>query len=193
MKKTLLIILFLLMTAMLFAGPFGMEFGWTLQEIEESGAYAWMPTRQGSITSYYVSPSKPHSMLSYYIVFIDEEYGLFEVRACSNECYSEYQIRNVYNMLQPQLSSVYGEPEEYDEISWDSDWEGSENFIRSILYGDRTLLSMWTLDHAGIESGYVFLGVLPIDADSAYVCIDYYSEYFDKVMEKYNASEASVL
>ena len=193
MKKTLLIALLMMISAMLFAGPFGMEFGWSLEELEESGVYTWMPDKQGSVTSYYANPSKSHSMLSYYIVFIDDEYGLVEVRALSDECYSEYQIRNVYDMLKPQLSSVYGEPEEIDEISWNSDWDGPENFIRAMLYGDRVLISMWYPEPSenGVER--VFLGVLPNDEYSAYVAVEYYSKDFDKMMEKYNTSEASVL
>lgn len=193
MKKTLLIALLMMISAMLFAGPFGMEFGWTLEELEESGAYTWMPNRQGNITSYYANPLKPHSMLSYYIVFIDDEYGLVEVRAISDECYSEYQIRNIYDMLKPQLSSVYGEPEEIDEISWNSDWDGPENFIRSILYGDRVLISMWSPEPVENGAEQVLLGVLPEDEYTAYVAVEYYSKDFGKVMEKYNASEASVL
>ena len=193
MKKTLLIALLMMTSAMLFAGPFGMEFGWSLEELEESGAYTEELQPQGSVTSYFVAPTNTHSLLPYYIVFIDDEYGIVEVRAFSNPCYSEYQVRNIYGMLKLQLSSAYGEPKEIDEISWNSDWDGPENFIRSILYGDRMLMSMWYPEPVDNEASYVFLGTLPNDENSTFVTVEYYSKNFDKVMEKYNASEASVL
>lgn len=193
MKKTLLIALLMMISAMLFAGPFGMEFGWTREELDDSGAYTWMSDPQGSITSYYVNPTKPHSQLSYYIAFIDNGYGLVEVRALSDECYSESQIRNIYDLLKNQLSSVYGEPEEYDEISWNSDWDDSANFIRSILYGDRVLGAAWYPASSDNDTAAVFLGVIPVDEYTAYVAVEYYSEDFDNAMDSYNASEASVL
>lgn len=193
MKKSLLFTLMLIIPTLLFAGPFGMEFGWTLDELENSGAYTWMPDKQGSITSYNVNPTNPHSLLSYYIAFIDDTYGLVSIRVASDECYSEYQIRNIYDRLKTQLSSAYGKPEEFDEISWTSDWDGSENFIRSILYGDRVLASIWNLEPAENKAKYVLLGVLPVDEYTAYVSIEYYSSDFEQAFENYNASEVSVL
>ena len=193
MKKSLLFTLLLIIPTLLFAGPFGMEFGWTLEELENSGVYTWMPDKQGSITSYNANPTNPHSLLSYYIAFIDDTYGLVSIRAASAECYSEYQIRNIYDRLKTQLSSAYGKPEEFDEISWTSDWDGSENFIRSILYGDRVLAAVWNLEPAENEAKYVLLGVLPVDEYTAYVSIEYYSSDFEQAFENYNASEVSVL
>ena len=74
-----------------------------------------------------------------------------------------------------------------------SDWDGSENFIRSILYGDRVLASIWNLEPAENKAKYVLLGVLPVDEYTAYVSIEYYSSDFEQAFENYNASEVSVL
>lgn len=194
MKKTLLFIMFIMIPAMLFAGPFGMEFGWTLEELEASGVYTWEPIRQGSVTSYLASPIKPHSQLSLYIVFIDDEYGLFDIRSVAEASYSESQVRTVYNTLKNQLSSVYGEPEEYDEIDWLSDLTGSGNFIRSLFHGDRILNSTWHLDSAeDNEPSMVVLGILTPDEYTAFVGVEYYSHAYEKVFTKYNEVEASVL
>lgn len=194
MKKTLFIALLMMISAMLFAGPFGMEFGWTLEELEASGVYTWEPTRQGSVTSYWASPIKPHSQLSLYIVFIDDEYGLFDIRSVADASYSESQVRTLYNTLKAQLSSVYGEPEEYDEIDWLSDLTGSGNFIKSIFHGDRILNSTWYLDSTDDnETSMVVLGVLTPDEYTAFVGVEYYSHACEKVFTKYNEAEASVL
>ena len=193
MKKTLLIALLMMISAMLFAGPFGMEFGWSLEELENSGAYVEYMNTQQNIKAYLVEPPKPHSELPLYLVFIDDEYGIYMIRAISDICYSEYSIRTSYDMLKSQLTSVYGEPEEVDEITWNSDWDGSVNFIRSILYGDRTLIAAWFPPYEEDGAGDIYLGVMANDETAAVVYLEYYSWDYDAVEAKFNSSAASVL
>ena len=193
MKKTLLIALLMMISTMLFAGPFGMEFGWTLEELENSGAYVEYMNTQQNIKGYLVEPPQPHSELPFYAVFIDDEYGIYLIRAISDICYSEYSIRTSYDMLKSQLTSVYGNPEEIDEISWNSDWNGAESFIRSILYGDRVLVAAWFPPYEENGAEDIYLGVTPNDENEAVVCLEYYSWDYDAVEMKFNNSAASVL
>lgn len=193
MKKTLLIALLMMISAMLFAGPFGMEFGWSLEELENSGAYVEYMNTQQNIKAYLVEPPQPHSELPFYAVFIDDEYGIYLIRAISDICYSEYSIRTSYDMLKSQLTSVYGAPEEVDEISWNSDWDGAENFIRSILYGDRALAAAWFPLYEEDGAKDIYLAVMPNDENEAVVCLEYYSWDYDAVEAKFNNSAASVL
>ena len=193
MKKTLLIALLMMIPTLLFAGPFGMEFGWSLEELENSGAYVEYNNTQQNIKGYRVEPPQPHPNLSFYAVFIDDEYGIYLIRALSDNYYSEYSIRTSYDMLKSQLTSVYGDPEEVDEISWNSDWDGSENFIRSILYGDRTLAAAWFPLYEENGAADIYLGVMPNDENEAVVYIEYNSWDYDAVEAKFNSSAASVL
>lgn len=193
MKKTLFISLLMMISTMLFAGPFGMEFGWTFEEHENSGAYVEYMNTQQNIKGYLVEPPQPHSELPFYAAFIDDEYGIYLIRAISDICYSEYFIRTSYDMLKSQLTSVYGDPEEVDEISWNSDWDGSENFIRSILYGDRVLGAVWFHPYEENGAEYIYLGVMPNDENEAVVYLEYYSWDYDAVVAKFNSSAASVL
>ena len=178
---------------MLFAGPFGMEFGWTLEELENSGTYVEYMDAQQNIKVYLVDPPQPHSELPFYAVFIDDEYGIYLIRAMSDVCYSEYAIRTLYDMLKNQLSSVYGDPKELDEISWDSKWKGAENFIRSILYGDRDLGAAWFQSYEENGANAIYLGVMPNDENEAAVYLEYNSWDYDAVQAKFNRSSASVL
>ena len=193
MKKTLLIALLMMISVMLFAGPFGMEFGWSLEELENSGAYVEYMNAQQNIKGYLVEPPQPHSELLFYAVFIDDEYGIYMIRAISDVCYSEYAIRTSYDMLKNQLSSVYGDPEELDEISRDSKWKGPENFIRSILYGDRALGAAWFPSYEGNGAKTIYLGVIPNNENEAVVYLEYNSWDYDAVETKFNNSAASVL
>ena len=194
MKKTLLIVLLMMISAMLFAGPFGMKFGWTLRELEGAGVYAEESIQQGTATSYFVVPNNQHPLLFAYVVFIDNEYGLFKIRAISQPYLEEYQIRAVFGDLKSQLTTAYGEPVmDWDSIPDDSEWQGSENFISSILYGDRLLTAIWLPEPTENGPAMVSLGVLPINESSAFVLLEYSAENTDKIIERYNESNASIL
>ena len=194
MKKTLLIALLMMIPALLFAGPFGMEFGWTLRELEESGVYAEELMHQGTATSYFVVPNNQHPLLFAYVVFIDNEYGLFQIRAISLPYYEEYQIRLLYDDLKAQLTTAYGEPDtEYDEIRDDSEWQGADNFISSILYGDRKLSTTWCPDPSDGGPAVVTLGILPIDESRAFLLLLYDSENSEEIIKRYTESNAAIL
>ena len=194
MKKTLLIALLMMISAMLFAGPFGMEFGWSLEELEASGIYAEEFMPQGTTTSYLVMPENSHPLLMLYTVFIDDEYGLFQIRAISQPLYEEYQIRIFYDDLKAQLTTAYGEPDaEYDEILDDSEWQGSENFISSILYGDRKLSTTWRPALSEGGPAVVALGILPIDESMASLFLFYGSENSEEIIKRYTESNAAIL
>lgn len=193
MKKTALLLLFAVTSSMLFAGPFGLEFGWTAAELEENCIYAEHMITQGSMNGYLINPPNPHSELKMYVVFVDDEYGLYLIRALTASCYTEHNVRWSYDMLKNQLSSVYGEPEEVDEIEWNSDWKGSDNFLRSIFYGDRILLSVWQPAYAEGSAKDIYLTVMPGTETEARVDLEYYSWDYDAVAAKFNNISASVL
>ena len=194
MKKTLLITLIMMISATLFAGPFGMEFGWSLEELENSGVYVEEFLPQGTTTSYLVIPENSHPLLMLYTAFIDDEYGLFQIRAISQPYYEEYQIRLVYDDLKAQLTTAYGEPDtEYDEILDDSEWQGSDNFISSILYGDRKLSTTWRPDPSGGSPAVVALGILPVDESTAFILLLYGSSNSEEIIERYTESNAAIL
>lgn len=194
MKKTFLIILLMMISVMLFAGPFGMEFGWSLEELEASGIYAEELMPQGTTTSYLAVPENPHPLLILYTVFIDDEYGLFQIRAISQPLYEEYQIRLLYDDLKAQLTTAYGEPDtEYDEILDDSEWQGSDSFISSILYGDRKLSTTWRPAPSDGGPAVVALGILPADESTAFMILIYGSSNSKEILERYTESNASIL
>lgn len=193
MKKILVVALLLTISAVLFAGPFGIEFGWTLEQLEGFGAHAEYISTQGNVKSYFVEPNAPHANLYLYVVFIDDEYGLYLIRAVSPAYNSEYSVRTIFNRLKGQLSSVYGAPEEIDEISLGSDWKGSQNFIKSMLYGDRALSAAWSFSQERDGLKDIFLGVMPISESEATVFLEYCSCDYEVVESKFNAVGASVL
>ena len=194
MKKIFFIALLMMVSSILLAGPFGMEFGWTLENLEESGVYVEEIMPQGSATSYLVIPNNEHPLLMLYVVFIDNEYGLFQIRAISQPVYEEYQIRHLYDDLKEQLSTAYGEPNtEYDGITDNSDWQGSDNFISSILYGDRKLSTTWRQDATDDKPSVIKLGILPVSESMAFLLLEYRSDNYEEISNRYTESNAAIL
>ena len=105
MKKTLLITLLMMISAMLFAGPFGMEFGWSLEELEASGADVEVFREEGRMTGCFVSPTKPHPDFDLYAAYIDDEYGIYMIRTISETFDNEYDLRDLYDTLKNQLTT----------------------------------------------------------------------------------------
>lgn len=193
MKKTLLIALLMMISAMLFAGPFGMEFGWSLEELEASGADVEVFREENRMTGCLVSPTKPHPDFDLYAAYIDDEYGIYMIRTISETFDNEYDLRDLYDTLKNQLSSVYGEPFEMDEINPESIWDSSWDFIRSIYYGERILMSLWFPERVEGAPEDISLYVDAFDESSAAVTIEYSSQDYEAVWDAYNASAASVL
>lgn len=132
MRKFLLLTLLLIISSLLFAGPFGLDFGDSIEEAEAKGAEMLESIRDASVMSCAVSPPKTLSNLTTYFGFFEDTYGLYMVRAFSNLMRSEIEIRNVYNTLKQQLIAAYGEPdEEIDTIVPDSIWDGTSDFAQS--------------------------------------------------------------
>ena len=193
MKKILLIALFMIISAMLFAGPFGMEYGWSLNELEASGAEVMVFNGDSRITACFISPTKPHPDLDSYAAYIDSEYGIYMIRAISETLDNEYDLRELYERLKEQLSSVYGEPFETDEIYPGNLWKYSWDFIRSIYYGERILASTWYPEMAEGAARDISLYINAYDEYSASITLEYTSQDYQAVWDAYNASATSVL
>lgn len=195
MRKFLLLTLLLIISSLLFAGPFGLDFGDSIEEAEAKGAEILESSRDASVMSCAVSPPKTLSNLTTYFGFFEDTYGLYMVRAFSNLMRSEIEIRNVYNTLKQQLIAAYGEPdEEIDTIDPDSIWDGTSDFAQSFYYGDRELGAYWALDEPKNGVWILALYVMPSDLSSAvYINLEYGGENYNDAWNSYTNSAASIL
>ena len=81
MKKIAVLILgLLLFSSFLYAGPFGLSNGMTLEEVTEA-CNGEIPKRIAQDDRYFIVPSKSHSTFTTYIAWISEDYGLYHIRA----------------------------------------------------------------------------------------------------------------
>lgn len=96
------------MATMLFAGPFGLEMGMTLNEIREK--CGWSNVEYSEDGVYMVKPPRKSSSFNGYLALVDDTFGLHSVSAISmvmpyKPCI--LYLRGLFNRLKP----YYGEPQ----------------------------------------------------------------------------------
>ena len=108
MKKFVLLVVLFLMSTMLFADPFGLEMGMTLDEIREK--YGWGNVEYSGDGVYRVEPPRKSSSFGVYFAFVDDTFGLHATSA--NSVIMPYKqciihLRDLFN----RLRAYYGEPQ----------------------------------------------------------------------------------
>ncbi|MBO6219546.1 MAG: hypothetical protein J6N81_08235, partial [Treponema sp.] len=80
MKKLFISLIFGLLSTFIYAAPFGLKMGMTIEEIaaqcEEEPSFV-------KDDIYLVKPVKSHPLFEYYAVYISEKTGLYQIRAIS--------------------------------------------------------------------------------------------------------------
>ena len=156
-KMVLLAVILLVVTSYAFAGPFGLEMGMNLDEITKACG-GTRPERLENDDRYLISPTKNHPDFEYYLVFVDNNKGLYCIRAISTEIKTtQYgtELKSFFHEMTERLSKTYGKPKIYDEIKEDALFKRDEWWMMSLSDGSRTLASVWN------ESS----GTLPKDLD----------------------------
>lgn len=153
MKRIAVFISFLLvLVSFINAGPFGLEMGWTLEQITESGAVLTDITELKDGYSCTVDVTIPHPDLYGYIILVDKEFGLYQIYAVgfseeSNP--NEKSLEELYHKLHFQLTENYGDP--IADIK-PSDYADFDYGNWSNELSEKPLIAMWAgSDDSGID------------------------------------------
>ena len=143
MKKIVLILIFALLPFALFAAPFGLKMGMTIDEIAEQCEEE--PTFVKD-DIYLVKPIKSHPLFSYYAVYVNEKTGLYQIRAISDSmACNDYgtEIQNAFNSVKDRIAKVYGRPRIINKIASDSLWKDDKYWFQALKDGARQLSAIW--------------------------------------------------
>jgi len=178
MKKFILLAISFLMASMLFAGPFGLEMGMTLEEIKEKCGRN--NVNHCVYDEYIIKPPRPNSIFDCYRVAIDDTFGLYVIKA-STEVMSHKDCLFRLEHVSYVLKSYYGESQKIMRLKdTPCEYMTSESPDTIVCY-------VWSLPECKkLEKEKVSLlgvGVQEFDQDTGAVRIEYYSDDFDKVME----------
>ena len=178
MKKLIIaLISVLIVNVSIFAGPFGLDMGMTLEEV--SGVCERKPTHI-SDDRYYIKPQKAHPLFEGYVVWINEEYGLYYIKGRSKEIGSnDYgtEVKQEFAKLLSPLERKYGKFNHTDKLAKDTLFRDDKYWMMAIAEGSRTYEAHWEAAENNVQGfeGLVSIatGVKTTSTNIAYIWIEY--------------------
>jgi len=194
-RRVFSIILILLTTVAVYAGPFGLEMGWSYDDCIDAGFW---PNETRSVPGYYwdCNPPNYNATFENYKVNIDDRFGVYFIEAATEtkKTYGfDYYLLEDYTRLRDNLVQKYGEIhgndwtlEQHIENPFPFGW------IDDFLAGNRLVYSTWTgLDNYGLSE--IHLEVELVKPDSYKIVLTYYSSDWDEVIDKHKQEEERAL
>jgi len=176
MKKLFIpLAFFLVLGASLYAGPFGLDFGMTLEQVKSVATIVEQSPTTPYPYIYWITPAKKSSYFDTYRIVISPQFGLFGIMAFGNIIESdEYgeKIRNEFNKVKDIISQTYGLPTiESDYLKSGSIWSEPRDWLTALRKEERVYETSWHGDD-GLS--------LPAPLGSIALKIDFSNSYDNK-------------
>ena len=143
MKKLFFALIFGLISTFIYAAPFGLKMGMTIEEIAEQCEEEPSFVKDDI---YLVKPIKKHPLFSYYAVYVSEKTGLYQIRAISDSmtC-NDYgtEIQNAFNSVKDRIAKTYGKPRIINKVDPTSIWKDDKYWFQALKDGARQLSAIW--------------------------------------------------
>jgi len=143
MKKLFFALIFGLLSTFIYAAPFGLKMGMTIEEIAEQCEEEPSFVKDDI---YLVKPIKKHPLFSYYAVYVNEKTGLYQIRAISDSMTCNAygtEIQNAFNSVKDRISKTYGKPRIINKLSSDTLWKDDKYWFEALKGGARQLSAIW--------------------------------------------------
>lgn len=181
MKKTILLsVLFIFGMISVFAGPFGLSMGMSLEEI---AAECTDEPKYIADDRYLIQPTKSHPLFENYIAWVSETNGLYYIKGISREIKTTgygTEARQEFAKLISPLERKYGKFKRIDTVQKDTLWQDDRDWMSAIAHGARTYEAHWEATEENIAD---FDGLVTIATgvktretyvtDEAYIWIEY--------------------
>lgn len=134
------------------AGPFGIEQGMQKEQLKNT-------KETERPFKFSISPPKPHSRFETYVVKIHPQTGVCMLLASgvtiSTSVYGT-ELRNEFDSIREQLSSIYGRSDVVDYLKSGSMWDSPEYWMIGLLKKERFLQASWDKkNNAALKDGIV--------------------------------------
>lgn len=148
MKKGIVVLVALFtFFSSLYAGPFGLSKGMSFEEVTEA-CNGKRPQRIENDDRYLIEPAKSHSTFKTYLAWISDEYGLYYIRAISDEITTnDYgtELKNAFYAFEPRVENAYGKGSIFDGITdKETLWKEDKYWFTALSQGARALYAEWT-------------------------------------------------
>ena len=145
MKRLFLAVLLIIGATFTYAAPFGLKMGMTIDEIAEQCEDEPSFVKDDV---YLVTPIKKHPLFSYYAVYVNENTGLYQIRAISDsiQC-NQYgtELQNAFNNLKDRIGKTYGKPRINNKVDPNiSEYSRDDkHWFMTLKEGSRVLTAIW--------------------------------------------------
>ena len=145
-NKILLVMVLALVSGLLFAAPFGLRMGMNLNEIAQ--ACGGQRPKNVKDDCYRIYPEKNHPLFEEYYAYVDDEEGLYYIKAVSSTIKSNNygtELKEKFYEISNRIGKTYGTPEIFDEIRDSSSYHANKDnyWLHAIGEGSRNLSVLW--------------------------------------------------
>ncbi len=155
------------------AGPFGLEMGMQRSELLDQG-------EEIAPFKYQVDEvPKKHSMFKTYVLKFGPRKGLCYIKAVGKNIKTdEYgkEIQKAFSEMEFKLQKIYGQYKRADFLREDSSDDDADEWMETLLEGDRILASYWDNSKGSTMKGNlasVYLAAEATNEEVGYLVIDY--------------------
>lgn len=189
-RKLQIAALFVLLSLMCYGAPFGLKMGMSIDQIDPDAIEA----KPGI---YIVTKvPKPHSAFDRYVVRVGPETGLFWIKALGGNLDTDsfgIDLRFQFYKMKEKLEKVYGECVIRDELFHGSIWNDPNDFMMSLLKGERILACLWDQPKGEDDIESLTLLAKALKTDIGYIAIEYSLKNMKEGESEISALEDGVL
>jgi hypothetical protein len=182
------VILSLFIATDAFCGPFGIDFGMSLEQVIQISK-----TTPINIVddSYIITPPNTHELFETYLVQIHSTYGVYFIKAISKDISTNAQgtvLKNQFNNLVSSIEKTYGKYRKDDSSVKGSYWGNQPDYYMYALSRDeRTLIAYWKKDKGSKLPPEILLIIVAArgkNDSTGYFVLEYYSVNYEKIEEE---------
>lgn len=111
-------------------------------------------------------------MFDFYLAQASDQSGLCWIKAVGKDfsTIEGAELKRIFNLYVKKFTKQYGiEPTVYNTVDPNSTWKN--NFMESLLRGERTYMAVWKIDSEGVKEIKVYLKAS--DSTSGYINVEY--------------------
>lgn len=192
MKRRCLIncLVLVVVCAVAYAGPFGMEWGMTKEQLENVGTLE-LQHQEELFTSFDFIPKKSHSAFESYQLILGTDEGLVKIVAYGNDitC-NDYgtQLKSEFNSMKDSLVKNYGKVSNTFDFNSSSTWDEADDWMMSLYLDKRVFAVFWELQDISI-----MLEAKATSSSKGYIKLTYENDKWGEILDRRSASERSLL
>lgn len=180
-----------------YAGPFGLEKGMTVSDLERAVGRLERTSSAGVYKSAKVP--KPHREFEYYLFVVTPATGLCKIHAVGKDVEEDaygFELRRRFASLSGQLTAIYGSPRTRDFLRSGSIWKEENEWMMGLSKNERVLMAHWpkesdaTLKDA-IEA--IELQASALNSSDGYLALIYQFDNFDACSSARSQSDREAL